>query len=77
MMEPRFSRSIHRTTDGKATEEVKVRVSEEVKSELAALAAVHGYTLGEYCRVALTTHTRGHFHVLQLAAGTHDSEGRE
>ncbi|WP_231362427.1 hypothetical protein [Thioalkalivibrio sp. ARh3] len=72
-----MSRSISRTSAGKATEEIKVRVSEDVKSELAALAAVHGYSLSEYCRVALTTHTRGHFHVLQLAVGARDSEGRE
>lgn len=72
-----FSRSIHRTSEGKATEEIKIRVSEEIKGELAGLAALHGLTLSEYLREVATEHCRGRLYTIRLRAGAHHPEGRE
>lgn len=74
---PMFSRSTRRTSDDLVTEEVKVRVSEEIKDELSGLAVLHGMSLSEYLRTVLTSHCRGQVYMAQVCAGSNTREGRE
>jgi hypothetical protein len=75
---PAFSRSMSGLSpDGKATEDIKTRVSEELKEKLTGLAVLHGVTLSEYSRIVLTAHVYGHLHVLRVRSPMSRGEGRE
>ncbi len=69
--EPRFSRSGSSHPDGKATEEIKVKLPEELKTAIASLAAVHGKTTSEYVRDRLTQFVYGELHVMR-SRSSHD-----
>lgn len=65
-----FSRSVTGlATDGKATEDLKIHVSAELKEQLTGLAVLHGLTLSEYVRRELQRHVYGEVHVLRIGAG--------
>lgn len=70
MDESLFSRSINTPlSDGKATEDLKIHVSAELKEQLTGLAVLHGLTLSEYVRRELQRHVYGEVHVLRIGAG--------
>lgn len=66
-----FSRSGNTHPDGKATEEIKVKLPEDLKDAIAGLAAIHGKTVSEYVRDRLTQFVYGELHVLRSRA-SHD-----
>ena len=57
-MELFMSRPNH-ANSAKLTDELRVAVDEELKSELAALAVMSGRPLAEYVRDVLSIHVRG------------------
>lgn len=69
--EPRFSRSGNTHPDGKTTEEIKVKLPEDLKTAIAGLAAIHGKTTSEYVRDRLTQFVYGELHVIRSRA-SHD-----
>jgi hypothetical protein len=77
MLFPAYSRSLNGPVDGKATEDIKTRVSEELKEKLMGLAVLHGMTVSEYSRIVLANHVYGHLHVLRMRSTTPSREGQE
>lgn len=55
----RFSRGGRTSPFGKASDEIRVMVPEQIKNELIAMAVLHGLSVSEYCRQVLVEHLHG------------------
>lgn len=60
-----LSRNGHSSPLGKCDARIDVSLPQILKDEITALAVVDGMSTGEYCRIVLELHARGHLSVIR------------